>query len=695
MKISTAAIHQNALANETSPYLLQHASNPVNWHAWNETSLQLARDQGKPILLSIGYSACHWCHVMAHESFENEATAAVMNKLFINIKVDREERPDLDKIYQFAHQVLTQRSGGWPLTMFLTHDDHMPFFGGTYFPPIPRHGMPAFVEILQRVSQFYQERSEDIRQQNSALQKMFADMQPVPDHDNSLNDEPMRQARATLEAQFDRQFGGFGDAPKFPHPRTLDFLLRHWHASSGDEQPDLHALFMSALTLTRMAEGGLYDQLGGGFFRYSVDRYWMIPHFEKMLYDNAELLRIYAQAATATGDPLFKRVAHETATWLLREMQSPTHAFWSAMDADSEGQEGKYYVWDKELVETALPANEYSVFSKRFGLDQSANFVEHGMHHWHLHGYRSIHDVATELKIDITDAEHELDHARQRLLSMRELRVAPGLDNKILTSWNGLTIAALAIAARNLNNSSLTDAACNALDQIKHHAWRDGQLFAVQANDQSRFPAYLDDYAFLLDATLELLQTRWRDSDLQFAIELANKLLKDFADEERGGFYFTANHHEQLIHRPKSVADDATPAGNAIAARCLLQLGYLLGNTHYLQAAENTLRSAWPTLQRFPSAHTSMLIALSEYLSPTSMIIIRGHATEIQHWQVALNALYQPRRLIFAIPTEAALPPSLAVKTSAENTIAYVCQGETCGEPIRSLEALIAITRGV
>lgn len=686
--------HQNALAAESSPYLLQHAANPVNWFAWKEDTLNLARATGKPILLSIGYSACHWCHVMAHESFEDATTASLMNQLFINIKVDREERPDLDKIYQFAHQVLTQRPGGWPLTMFLTHDDHMPFFGGTYFPPAPRHGLPAFSELLQRVAQFYRERNDDLRQQNNALQKIFSDTQPESDSVNELNDEPLHQARATLEAQFDSQFGGFGGAPKFPHARTLEFLLRQWHASSGHEQPDLHALFMSALTLTRMAEGGMYDQLGGGFFRYSVDRYWMIPHFEKMLYDNAELLRVYSHAATATADPLFKRAAQETAAWLLRDMRSPAHTYWSALDADSEGEEGKFYVWQKDAIKSALRESEYTVFAKRFGLDQQPNFTEHGHTNWHLHAYRSIDDVASEMGVPQADAAHQLDHARARLLQLRNQRVSPGLDTKVLTSWNGLTIAALAIAARNLNDNILAAAACDALDQLREHAWRDGQLFAVQANGQSRFPAYLDDYAYLLDAVVEVLQTRWRDQDLQFAIELADTLLKDFADAEHGGFFFTSHHHEQLIHRPKTFSDDATPSGNAIAAQALLRLGYLLGNTAYIEAAENVLRAASPSLQHYPSAHTSMLIALSEYLTPPTVIILRGRRNDAQTWQAALNLLYQPRRMIFAIPADAVLPASLAIKASGENTIAYVCRGETCSEPVRSLEALIALTRG-
>jgi uncharacterized protein len=401
----------NHLQHATSPYLLQHAGNPVDWHPWGAEALALARQSGKPILLSIGYSACHWCHVMAHESFENHATAALMNEHFINIKVDREERPDLDKIYQLAQQILTQHAGGWPLTMFLSHETQTPFFGGTYFPPVAQHGLPAFADLLQRVARYYREHQHDIQQQHASLQRVFADLQPVPHQQGELNDAPLRAARADLQARFDTEFGGFGAAPKFPQPRALEFLLRRWHASNGDEQPDLHALYMSALTLTRMAEGGVYDQLGGGFFRYSTDRYWMIPHFEKMLYDNAELLRVYAQAALATGDPLFKRITIDTAKWLLREMRAPQGSFWSALDADSEGHEGRYYVWHREQITAALTNYEQNLLSRRYGLDQQPNFEGE----WHLHCQVGMDDLANELGITAAAAEHTLQQVRSTL----------------------------------------------------------------------------------------------------------------------------------------------------------------------------------------------------------------------------------------------------------------------------------------
>ena len=688
---------RNHLQNATSPYLRQHADNLVQWYPWSETALQRARDEGKPILLSIGYSACHWCHVMAHESFEDPAIAALMNEHFINIKVDREERPDLDKIYQLAQQVLTQHGGGWPLTMFLSHSNQQPFFGGTYFPPQARQGMPGFADLLPRIAQYYREHQTEIEQQQEALQSIFNDLQPEPYQDGELSAHPIAQARRELQEKFDTQFGGFGAAPKFPHARSLELLLRVWRASSGDEQPDLHALYMSALTLTRMAEGGVYDQLGGGFFRYSVDQYWMIPHFEKMLYDNAELLRVYAQAGLATGDPLFKRIARETANWMLRDMRAPESAFWSTLDADSEGHEGRYYVWNPQQVRAVLSGVEYEVLTRRYALDGEGNFIDpHAETHeaqWHLHSYRSFDEIAKELSISADDAEHELQHARHKLLAARSQRVKPALDDKILTAWNGLTISALAQTARALNETRLADAACAALDQIREHAWRDGQLYAVQAGGMTQFPAYLDDYAYLLDACIEVLQTRWRSEDLQFARMLADTLLARFIDEQRGGFYFTANYHEALIHRPKSFADEATPAGNAIAALALQRLGWLIGEPRYLDAAEHTLRADWPALQDHPSAHATLLMALDEYLQPPLLVIIRGRDNEVSEWQLELNKLYQPRRLVFAINRDAVLPEVLAAKAAQSNTVAYVCRGTTCDPPVNALAALIALTR--
>lgn len=682
----------NHLSRETSPYLLQHAANPVNWYPWGEESLQLAQRENKPILLSIGYSACHWCHVMAHESFEDQPTAQVMNELFVNIKVDREERPDLDKIYQLAHQMLIQRGGGWPLTMFLSPHDQRPFFGGTYFPKDARYGMPAFADLLHRVAEFYRTREADIAQQSQALQVAFEQMTPPPaGGDIALSLQPLAVAREMLAGEFDAQFGGFGGAPKFPHPMNIAFLLRSWRATAASDEPDLHSLYMATLTLTRMSEGGLFDQLGGGFARYSVDQHWMIPHFEKMLYDNGQLLNVTAQAALATGEPLFRRIAAETADWIIRDLQSPQGGYWSTLDADSEGHEGKFYVWEPDEVRKLLPQQAYEVFARRFGLDREPNFEGK----WHLHVYRPVEEIATELKIPLETAEQHLTDARHTLLQVRNARVWPGRDEKILTSWNGLAIAGMATAARTLQRSDLAESATRAVEFIRAQLWRDGRLLAVHTNGQSRFAAYLDDYAFLLDGLLELLQTRWRSDDLNFAIALADTLLAHFEDRENGGFFFTADDHEALMHRSRSFADEAVPSGNAIAAQALTRLGLLLGETRYLDAAARTLRAAWSPLERYPHGHAAMLIALDEHLDPPEIVIIRGHADEAATWSQALAKIYAPKRLVFAIPTHATdLPPALADKKSQDETVAYICRGMTCSEPVKGLAGVAALTAG-
>ncbi len=681
---STEGRHLNRLAQETSPYLLQHADNPVDWYPWGPEALEKARTENKPILLSIGYSACHWCHVMAHESFEDPATAAVMNELFVNIKVDREERPDLDRIYQLAHQMLIQRGGGWPLTMFLSPIDHRPFFGGTYFPKDSRHGLPAFADLLQRVAEFYSTRAQDIAQQSHALKQAFEEISPPPAEPGmALTDEPIAVAREMLAREFDSRFGGFGRAPKFPHPATIEFLLRTWRSSAGQEEPDLHALYMATLTLTRMCEGGIYDQLGGGFARYSVDEFWMIPHFEKMLYDNGQLLGNLAHAAIATGDELFARVASETANWLMRDMQSPEGGYWSTLDADSEGHEGRFYVWTPEEVRQHLEPDEFEVFARRFGLDQPANFEGA----WHLHVYRSVQDIAQELSISEDQAKDRLDRARARLLQVRNRRVWPGRDEKILTSWNGLAISGMAIAARAIQRPDLADSAVRAVDFIRKHLWQNGRLLAVSKDGRSRFPAYLDDYAFLLDGLLELLQTSWRSEDLAFADELAATLLRHFEDKEHGGFYFTADDHEALMHRSRTFSDEAVPSGNAIAAKALTRIGLLLGNTDYLDAAARTLRASWPQLERYPHGHAAMLVALEEHLDPPQIVIVRGEAST--SWQRQLDRVYAPRRLIFAIPSDARdLPAALAEKKPMGDTVAYVCTGMSCSPPVTTLEAL-------
>lgn len=680
----------NRLRLETSPYLLQHAANPVHWQPWDEAALAAAKAADKPILLSIGYSACHWCHVMAHESFENPDIARVMNDLFVNIKVDREERPDLDKIYQIAQQMITQRSGGWPLTLFLNPEDQSPFFGGTYFPDTARHGMPAFPDLLRRVAEYFRANREQIRAQTGQIVAAFAQLTPPAGGAVVLDEAPLQALRSALAETFDSTWGGFGRAPKFPHPGSIEQCLRAWHRSSGSLEPDLQALYMASLTLTRMAEGGLYDQLAGGFSRYSVDDQWMIPHFEKMLYDNGPLLANYAQAALATGEPLFARVATETADWMLREMRAPEGGFYSALDADSEGHEGTFYVWDAPAVAASLGSAAYPLFARRFGLDLAPNFE----HAWHLRICQPLEALAAEFQVSPEDATQSLENSRQTLLQTRAQRVRPGRDEKILTAWNGLTIKGLAIASRALQRPALAEAATRCVDFIRTHLWQDGRLLAVYTDGRARFNAYLDDYAFLADALLELLQIRWRSEDLQFLVQLLEVMLTQFEDRQAHGFFFTSADHEALLHRSKSFADDAMPSGNGVAASALCKAGYLLGELRYLDAAERTLMAAWPALLRYPQGHVSLITALEDFLHSNQIVIIRGEAQDAQGWLQELSAIYAPRRLLFAIPADAAdLPPALASKRAGNSTTAYLCAGMTCSAPINDLNELARALR--
>ena len=683
----------NQLKDETSPYLLQHAANPVDWHPWNEAALAKARAENKPILLSIGYSACHWCHVMAHESFEDPATAGVMNRHFVNIKVDREERPDLDKIYQTAHHFIAQRGGGWPLTMFLTPEDHVPFFGGTYFPNTAKYGMPSFTQVLERVAEYYRDSAADVRGQAEALREAFARLEPADSADASaLNGAPLSDFREVTGQQVDREHGGFGGAPKFPHPTTIDRLLRHWRSTAHDPQPDKDGLYFAALTLKRMAEGGIYDHLGGGFCRYSVDRFWTIPHFEKMLYDNGPLLALYAQMFQLSGDESYRTVARETADWVLRDMRSADGAFYSSLDADSEGEEGRFYVWTPEQVQALTAADEYAVLAPRFGLDQPSNFEEphHNVHAWHLRVCQTVEQIAANSSQPVSTVRRLLMSGRAKLLRARNGRVWPGLDDKLLTSWNALMIRGLAIAARALDRPDLADAAVRAVDFLRQSLLVNNRLLATYKDGRARLNGYLDDYAFLLDAVVELLQTRWHTEHLKFAVQLADGLLERFEDREHGGFWFTSHDHETLLHRSKPLADEAVPSGNGVAAFALARLGYLLVETRYLDAAERTLRAGWRGMQEVPHGHCSLLNALDEYLQPPELIIVRGDLAEAGAWAATLGATYNPRRMVFAIPGDAAdLPAALSSKAAAPAGVrAYVCHGTVCESPVTDLEAL-------
>jgi uncharacterized protein len=671
----------NRLANETSPYLQQHADNPVDWHAWKPETLRLARDQDKPILLSIGYSACHWCHVMAHESFEDADVAAVMNELFINIKVDREERPDLDQVYQTAHHLLTRRNGGWPLTMFLSPDG-TPFFGGTYFPKQARFNLPAFPDLLKRVAQVYAENRAELAEQSGHLVAALAETLPRPTGaEVALNDSPLALAVRQHVENFDSVHGGFGGAPKFLHPAELDLLLRRGKAT-GDDQ----SRHIVQFTLQQMAHGGLYDQLGGGFCRYSVDERWEIPHFEKMLYDNGLLLPLYCDAWQSSGDPLFARIVEQTASWVLREMQSPEGGYYSSLDADSEHEEGKFYVWQRDEILELLNDNEYALIEPYYSLDHPANFENHA---WNLRVSAPLQEIARQLNLPEEQAAALLASAQKKLFSAREQRIRPGRDEKILAAWNGLMIAGMSHAARVFDRHDWLHSAQRAMDFVRNTLWRDGKLLATYKDGKAHLNAYLDDHAFLLNALLELLQAEYRSSDLAFAVQLADALVARFEDKQNGGFFFTSHDHEVLIQRNKIGTDNATPAGNGIAAQALLRLAALTGDTKYAEAAERCLKLFFPALQQVPAYHSSLCTALAEYLQPDAVLVLRGTDREMSPWQDALRARYLPDVMTIALNDDVADLPEVLAKPYAKKTTAWLCHGTQCLPPISRIEELL------
>ena len=670
----------NRLAHATSPYLQQHAANPVDWYPWGEEALAAARAQDKPMLLSIGYSACHWCHVMAHESFEDPAVAALMNDLFINVKVDREERPDLDQIYQAAHALLTRRNGGWPLTMFLM-PDQTPFFGGTYFPKTARHGMPGFIDLLPQIAAAYRDQRGEIERQNVALRGAFVHTLPPPATTGALSGIPLDVALRELKNIFDETHGGIGTAPKFPHPAELDFCLRR-----AADVNDAYALGMARLTLTKMAEGGIYDQLGGGFCRYSVDGEWTIPHFEKMLYDNGPLLRLYSELWLAEPQPLYAKIVAETAAWVMREMQSVEGGYYSSLDADSEHVEGKFYVWLPDAAKQILSADEYAVAAPHWGLDVRPNFERE---FWHLRVTKPLGIVAKRLELPADRAQALLDSARAKLFAARELRVHPGRDEKILVSWNALMIKGMARAARVFGDAMWLASARQAAEFIRATLWRDGRLLATYKDGTAHLNAYLDDYAFLLDALIELMQHDFRAADLEWARSLADVLLDQFEDREHGGFFFVSHDHEQLLYRAKSGRDHATPSGNGIAALALNRLGHLAGEPRYSEAAARTLRAFKTLLEQEPIAHTSLCAALEEELAPPAVVILRGDDTSA--WQRELNGRYLPHVLTLAIPSGQPDLPATLAKPAGAAVNAWVCRGVTCLPPITDRAELLSV----
>jgi len=673
----------NQLAGESSPYLRQHADNPVSWLPWSQQALDTAREQNKPILLSIGYSACHWCHVMAHESFEDEATAALMNQHFINIKVDREERPDIDRIYQTAHQLIARRPGGWPLTMFLSPDSCLPFFGGTYFPDKPKYGMIAFSDLLERIAGIFQQEPDKIEQQSQAIQQALIDIEMRENQNQQAADIG---ALATFDSQLlaahDAEFGGFGQAPKFPQPAILlQVLQRAFHRAPGD--PVYAAIDFS---LQQIALGGIQDHLGGGFYRYSVDDKWMIPHFEKMLYDNGQLLQVFAHAFRLTGKTLFADAAEGIVTWLEREMRTDSGAFYAALDADSEGVEGKFYLWTPVEVEQIIGIEAYPVFAYQYGLDQAANFEGA----WHLHSYYDTPQVLEKFNLDEQEYATLKAGTRAQLLAVRATRIRPGLDNKVLTSWNALVIRGLATAARVFMRQDYFDIAQRCLRAIKNECWQDERLLALSATDDRQLPAYLDDYAHLLQAILDCLQYQWSDIDLAFAIKLADQLLAYFADQTHGGFFFTASDHEKLIQRPKSWPDEAMPSGNAVAALALYRLGLLTGRLAYTQIAEKALQSVADNVNQTPF-HAASFVALLEAVNrPPYQIILRGEPAILAQWRTQILPRLKPEQMAYFIPYDAKdLPQEISLRLSDKPISAWICEGFSCRPPVHDLDSLL------
>ena len=667
----------NRLAAETSPYLLQHQDNPVDWYPWGPEALDRARREDKPILLSIGYSSCHWCHVMAHESFENPEVADVMNRLFVNIKVDREERPDLDQIYQTALQMLTRRGGGWPLTMFLA-PDQTPFYGGTYFPPEARFGLPGFKDLLANVANAFVHQRSAIEAQNASLLEALADTGPAASS-QLLTETPLATAVEHIKSTFEPVHGGYSGAPKFPRPAELAFLFHR-----GDGEAREQVLF----TLGKMAEGGLQDHLGGGFYRYSTDELWAIPHFEKMLYDNGPLLGLYADAWCATRDPRFRQAAEMTVAWLEREMTDPEGAFYAALDADSEHEEGKFYVWTPAEAQTLLGPEEYAVASRHWGLDRRANFEGHA---WHLLVARPLAEVATGLGLDLGTAKALLESARTKLFAAREERIPPGRDDKILTSWNALMIKGLARAARRLGRPDWAGLAQRAVDTLRRRVWQDGRLMATWKDGQARHNGYLDDHAFLLDALLEQLQANFRPSDLEWALAVGDALLTQFEDAASGGFFFTCHDHEQLIHRGKPAYDNAMPSGNGIAALALARLGHLTGDHRFLEASARTLRLFSTAIADHPAPYPSLLTALGEHLDPPAVIVIRGDEPSTRSWQTRLNGLCRDDLLVLGLDSDLADLPAALAKPAREKVTAYVCCGVKCLPEIVQIDELLAV----
>jgi uncharacterized protein YyaL (SSP411 family) len=679
--------HTNRLIDETSPYLLQHAHNPVDWYPWGPEALERARAEDKPILLSIGYSACHWCHVMEHESFENSEIAGLMNDNFVCIKVDREERPDLDSIYMNAVQMMTGH-GGWPMTVFLT-PDLRPFYGGTYYPPVDRHGLPGFPKVLTAIADSYKNRGEEIETSAQAITSELKKINRLIPSGEMLTTEVLNQAFSALAGNFDRVNGGFGGAPKFPPSMTLMFLLRHHKRTNSPE-----ALAMVELTLDKMARGGMYDHLGGGFARYSVDARWHVPHFEKMLYDNALLARIYLCAYQQTKNPTYRRVAEEVFEYNLRDMTDPTGAFYSSEDADSEGEEGKFYVWTRAEVISILGAEDGAIFCEFFNVTESGNF-EHG--NSILNTPLSLEEFAEKKGANPEELRRTISAARQRLFDVREARVRPGRDDKSLTAWNGLMLTAFAEAANILGRDDYREIAVRNAEFILEHLTKDGRLLRTYKSGQSKLNGYLEDYAYVIEGMLALYEATFELRFFNHARELADMMIAQFWDEADGGFYFTSTDHEELLTRTKDYFDNATPSGNSVAALALQKLFHLTQEQEYQRTALAVLRTVRQAVAKYPSGFGYALCALDFYLSEPKEIAIVGETDshEVRLFIEEIYSRYLPNKVIAARAPQdeqsAEAIKLLAGRPMVEGkSTAYVCRDYTCLAPATTIEELVA-----
>ncbi|MDP8923876.1 MAG: thioredoxin domain-containing protein [Chloroflexota bacterium] len=673
----------NRLKDETSPYLVQHAENPVDWYPWGDEALSRARAENRPILLSIGYSACHWCHVMEHESFEDPQIAGLMNDLFVNIKVDREERPDLDSIYMTAVQAMTGH-GGWPMTVFLTPEG-VPFYGGTYFPPEDRGGMPGFPRVLRAVAEAYRSQSDQVTQNAQQMREMLS-RPVVPLERGSLEPGLLDRAVAGLLRGIDWREGGLGGAPKFPQPMNLELLLRA-HARTGNER----TLDAVRLTLDKMALGGIYDQLGGGFHRYSVDAVWLVPHFEKMLYDNAQLARVYLQGYLVTRRPLYLRIVEETLAYVEREMTHPRGGFFSTQDADSEGEEGKFFVWTPDEVAPLLGVEDARLFSAYFDITPGGNFEHRNI----LHVTDSVDSVAARLGVPAERLQQVIDRGRRVLFEARERRVKPGRDEKVLTAWNGMMLRAFAEAAAALDRADYRDVAVRNATFITEELWRDGRVLRTWKDGQAKLNGYLEDYANLIDGLVATYEATFDPRWIEQAIRIADVMLEQFADEEHGGFYDTGRGHEQLVARPKDVFDNATPSGNSVAADALQRLALLTGEERYRQAAEGALRLLATTAAQHPTGFGRLLSAVDFALGSPKEIAVIGQpdaADTLRLLRVVFDR-FLPNRVV-AAAAPGAIPPSIPLLEGRDardgRATAYVCQNYTCQAPVTSPEELAA-----